>query len=296
MVSLRNFKWAIAGCAVLCSQAFAFAAAPDGTKLYIFSSGWLNLEKSLLQSTASNDRIKVPVSFYVIKHPKGNVLFETGNNDKIITDPTYWGPFIQGLQPDRNPEVAIDPQLAKIGLKPADINYVIISHLHLDHAGNVSKFPNATLVYQRDEVVNAFWPKPGTAGPYISADFESLRAPLGSPNASRQPVIELDGDLDLFGDGAIYLHRATGHTPGTQLALVRLAKTGLVILTSDTLHLKENLDKNVLPSLGLVYDPVAYYNGYAYIRRQRDLEHGDVLPTHDPDAFNAHKHAPEYYE
>ncbi|MDR3467904.1 MAG: N-acyl homoserine lactonase family protein [Xanthobacteraceae bacterium] len=296
MVGLRSFRMALAGCAVLFSQTLAFAAAPEGTKLYIFSSGWLNLEKSLVQSTATNDRIKVPVSFYVIKHPKGVVLFETGNNDRIITDPTYWGPFIQGIQPDRNPEVAIDLQLAKIGLKPNDINYVIISHLHLDHAGNVSKFPNATLVYQRDEVVNAFWPKPGTAGSYITGDFEALRAPLGAPNASRQPVIELDGDLDLFGDGSIYLHRAAGHTPGTQLALVRLPKTGLVILTSDTLHLKENLDKNVLPSLGLVYDPVAYYNGYSYIRRIRDLEHGDVLPTHDAEAFNAHKHAPEYYE
>jgi glyoxylase-like metal-dependent hydrolase (beta-lactamase superfamily II) len=38
---------------------------------------------------------------------------------------------------------------------------VLLGHMHLDHAGNVGKFPNATIVYQRDEIVNAFWPKPG---------------------------------------------------------------------------------------------------------------------------------------
>jgi N-acyl homoserine lactone hydrolase len=287
---------ALSTLAILSLASHASAAAPEGTKLYIFSSGWLNIDKSTLQSTAAPGKIKVPVSFFVIKHPKGNVLFETGNSDKIISDPSYWGTYIGALDPGRTPDVAIDVQLAKIGLKPSDINYVILGHAHLDHAGNVGKFPTATLVYQRDEIVNAFWPKPGFAGSYIPGDLEAFRSGIGEALPARQPVIELDGDLDLFGDGSIYIHRAPGHTPGTQLALVRLAKTGLVILTSDTVHLKENLDKNILPSLGLTYDASAFLNGYAYIRRVRDLENGDVLVTHDPDVFNAHKHAPEFYE
>jgi N-acyl homoserine lactone hydrolase len=58
-------------------------------RLYVFSSGWLNLDKSGLQ-TGGTGKISVPVAFFLIKHPKGNVLFDTGNNDKIITDPTYW--------------------------------------------------------------------------------------------------------------------------------------------------------------------------------------------------------------
>ena len=49
--------------------------------------------------------------------------------------------------------------------------------MHLDHAGNVGKFPTATIVYQRDEIINAFWPKPGYAGPYITADLAGLRTP-----------------------------------------------------------------------------------------------------------------------
>ena len=101
----------------------ASAASPDGMRLYVFSSGWLNIDKSGLQ-TGATGKISVPVAFFLIKHPKGNVLFETGNNDKIITDPTYWGPLATALTPGRSPDVAIDVQLDKVGVKPSDINYV----------------------------------------------------------------------------------------------------------------------------------------------------------------------------
>jgi glyoxylase-like metal-dependent hydrolase (beta-lactamase superfamily II) len=287
---------AIAACTSLGAMSAALAASPDGMKLYVFSSGWLNIEKSALISTAPPGRFRIPVAFFLIKHPKGNVLFDTGNNDKIITDPAYWGPNIAAIDPGRSPDVAIDTQLAKIGVKPSDINYVVLGHMHLDHAGNVGKFPTATIVYQRDEILNAFWPKPNTAGPYITGDFAGLRSGLGNPLGNAQPVIELDGDLDLFGDGSIFIHRSVGHTPGSELALVRLPKTGLVILTSDASYSSENLNQNILPSIGLAYDPTGILNGYAYIRRQRDMEHGDVIFAHDPDVFKAHKQAPDFYE
>ena len=93
-------------------------APPAGMKLYAFSSGALTVPKNFLQAGAPATSIQVPVGFYVVRHPKGNVLFDTGNNDRIITDPSYWGAFIQGLNPVRTPDVAIDAQLAKIGLKP----------------------------------------------------------------------------------------------------------------------------------------------------------------------------------
>jgi N-acyl homoserine lactone hydrolase len=77
------------------------AAGPAGMKLYAFSSGGLTIAKSALQSGAPSTQITVPVGFYVVKHPMGNFLFDTGNNDKIINDPSYWGPFIKGLTPER---------------------------------------------------------------------------------------------------------------------------------------------------------------------------------------------------
>jgi glyoxylase-like metal-dependent hydrolase (beta-lactamase superfamily II) len=200
------------------------------------------------------------------------------------------------LDPHLNPDEGTVAQLEKLGVKATDVNYVITGHFHLDHAGNVSKFPNATLIYQRDEIINAFWPPAGYAGPYIPGDFSGLRSPAGDPLPTKQKVMELNGDLDLFGDGSIYVHRSVGHTPGSEMLVVRLPKTGAVVLTSDACYLMENLEKSILPSVGLAYSPAGLQNGYSWIRRMRDDEGADVIFAHDPDVFKAHKHAPEYYE
>ena len=205
------------------------AAGPAGMKLYAFSSGGLTIAKSALQSGASSNPITVPVGFFVVKHPKGNFLFDTGNNDKIISDPSYWGPFIKGLTPERGPDVAIDTQLKKIGLTPDDIKYVAVGHMHLDHGGNVCKFPKAIFLVQRDEMKNAAWPEPGTAGPYIPGDVACLRNDLGEALPNKFKMEQLTGDLDVFGDGSVVLKSWPGHTPGSQMAIVRLPKTGTVI-------------------------------------------------------------------
>ena len=295
---LRNVLVGLATVAGACVwlAALASAASPEGMRLYVFSSGSLTLDKSALQ-TGAPGKITVPVAFFLIKHPKGNVLFETGNNDKIITDPTNWGPLAEMLSPEsRKPDLAIDLQLDKVGVKPSDINYVILGHMHLDHAGNVGKFPGATIVYQRDEIVNAFWPKPGFGCCYITADFAMLRNDVGQNAPNKQKVIELNGDLDLFGDGSIYIHRNVGHTPGSQMAVVRLPKTGPVVLTSDTCYLMDNLQKDILPSVALAYDPAGILNGYAWIKHLMSAEGADVIFAHDPETFKKHKQAPEFYE
>ena len=285
----------IAGCVWL--AAGASAASPEGMRLYVFSSGWLGpINKSMLQ-TGGQGKISVPVAFFLIKHPKGNVLFDTGNNDKIITDPTYWGPLAAMLSAaSRNPDVAIDTQLDKIGVKPSDVNYVILGHMHLDHVGNLGKFPTATVVFQHDEIVNAFWPKPGFSAGYILSDFSQLRSKVGAPDPNTQKVIELEGDLDLFGDGSIFIHRQVGHTPGSQMALVRLPKTGPVVLTSDTCYLMENLQKDILPSVALAYNPAGILDGYALIKRLMTTASADVIFAHDAETFKKHKQSPEYYE
>src|SRR5882762_7282948 len=124
------------------------AAGPAGMKLYAFSSGGLTIAKSALQSGAPSTQVTVPVGFFLVRHPKGNFLFDTGNNDKIISDPSYWGPFIKGLTPERGPDVAIDPQLKKIGVSPDDIEYVAVGHMDPDHGGNVCKFPKGIFLVQ----------------------------------------------------------------------------------------------------------------------------------------------------
>ena len=226
----RTSTWLAAGALIALGLALFTSAAqaqsPAGMRLYAFSSGALTVPKSFLQGGAPATPIQVPVGFFVVRHPKGNVLFDTGNNDRIITDPSYWGAFIQGLNPVRTPDVAIDAQLQKIGLRPDDIKYVVVGHMHLDHGGNVGKFPKSTLVVQKDEMKNAFWPEPGTAGPYIPGDFMMLRNDPGAPVANKVSMIQLNGDLDLFNDNSVVVKRWVGHTPGSQMMIVRLPRLG----------------------------------------------------------------------
>jgi N-acyl homoserine lactone hydrolase len=229
------------------------------------------------------------VGFYVVKHPKGNILFDTGNNDRIITDPGYWGEAFKVLKPVNTPDVAIDVQLRKIGLTPDDIKYVVPSHLHWDHGGNIGKFPNSTIVVQKDEIVNAFWPAPGTGDPYLLGDVTPLRN-------KGQKVIALEGDLDLFGDGSVLIKKFVGHTPGSQVAQVRLKNSGIIVLTGDSLYFRENLEKNIPPNIVLAYDPAGIYRFYDWLRQLIATEKADYFSAHDPDSFKALKKPPQYYD
>ena len=291
---LRKALPAATGIAMSC--ALAIAAHAEDTKLYAFSSGALTIGKGILQNLAATDPpIKVPVGFYVIKHAKGNVLFDTGNNDNIIKDPSYWGASFDTLKPVNTPDVAIDTQLEKIGLKPDDIKYVVASHLHLDHGGNVGKFPNSTIVVQKDEIRNAFWPEAGTGGPYIIGDVMPLRAP-GSNYPNKGKMLQLEGDLDLFGDGSIVVKRWVAHTPGSQMMTVRLKNTGLIILTGDNVYFRENVEKSLPPNIVLAYNPSGFLTAYEWIRYKMATEKADFFTAHDPDAFKAMKKAPEFYD
>lgn len=289
-------KYRAALTAVTLSMCFAFAAQAQDIKLYAFSSGALTLGKGILQNLGPLDPpIQIPVGFYVIKHPKGNVLFDTGNNDRIITDPGYWGASFDALKPVNTPDVAIDTQLQKIGLTPDDIKYVVPSHLHLDHGGNVGKFLNSTIVVQKTEIQNAFWPEPGTGGPYMIGDVMPLRAPNSNyPNAVK--MIQLEGDLDLFGDGTMMIKRWVAHTPGSQMMTVRLKNTGLIILTGDNVYFRENVEKSIPPNIVLAYNPTGFLTAYEWIRHMVATEKADFFTAHDPDAFKAMKKAPEFYD
>jgi glyoxylase-like metal-dependent hydrolase (beta-lactamase superfamily II) len=281
--------------AIAMSSCFSVAQAQD-IKLYAFSSGALTIGKGILQNLAPVEPpIQIPVGFFVIKHPKGNVLFDTGNNDRIIKDPSYWGASFTALKPVNTPDVAIDTQLGKIDLKPDDIKYVVASHLHLDHGGNVGKFPNSTIVVQKDEIQNAFWPKAGTGGPYMIGDVLPLRAENKDyPNAVK--MLQLEGDLDLFGDGTLMVKRWVGHTPGSQMMTVRLKNTGLIILTGDNVYFRENVEKSLPPNIVLAYNPSGILAAYEWIRHVMATEKADFFTAHDPDAFKAMKKAPEFYD
>ena len=282
--------------AVATPPAAAQSEAVKDIRLYAFSSGALTLGKGALLNLAPMDPpITVPVGFFLIRHPKGNVLFDTGNNDKLINDRSWWNKAQQAMMPAMTPEVAIDAQLKRVGLVPDDIAYVVCSHLHLDHGGNVGKFPNSTIVVQKTEAQNAMWPEPGTGPAYVVGDVLPLRG-ASTTSANAQKMLQLEGDLDLFGDGSITIKRWVAHTPGSQMMVVKLKKQGVTILTGDNVYLRENVETNTPPNIVLAYFPSGYYTAFEWIRMMMATQKADFFTAHDPDAFKAMKKAPEFYD
>lgn len=276
----------------------ALAESPAGMRLYVLNTGSLSLGKGALQNFAPMEpQIRVPVAMFVIQHPKGNVMFDTGNNDKILEDPSYWGSNFPALKPVVTPDVSIESQLGRISMKPDDITYVVVSHMHLDHGGNVGKFPNSTLIIQRDEIEYAMFPDEPFASAFIPADVAELRSAVGVKKPNALPMLVLEQtDFDIFGDGSIVVKRARGHTKGGQMLIVRLPNTGTVILTGDAAYFRENVTKSIPPNIALAYDPAGIMRGYEWIRFMMASEGADFFTSHDPDAFKAYKKAPEYYD
>ena len=196
---------ALGGIAVFAiSSCFAFASQAQDIKLYAFSSGALTIGKGDLQNGAPmTPPIQVPVGFFVVKHPKGNVLFDTGNNDKIITDPSYWGPVHQGAEAgqhagrrDRHAAAEDRPEARRHQVRRGRATCTSIM------AATSASSRSRPSCVQKDEIQNAFWPEPGTGGPYMIGRraCRCARPTTDQPNAVK--MVQLNGDLDLFGDGS----------------------------------------------------------------------------------------------
>jgi len=255
-------------------------------KLYFLSCGVLESEKHYFTlGRGQGEAFHVPVPFFYVDHPHGKVLLDTGNAQRVSVDPhAHWGAAAQAYFPRMRPADFAVNQLATLGVAPEAITHVVLSHLHLDHAGAIGAFPNARLIVQGAEYDWAFSAENTQKGAYIQAD-------LAAPRAGQWQRI--DGALDLFGDGSICAFPTPGHTPGHQSFLVRLASGERFVLAGDACYTTENLDEDIPP--GLVWDEVASRASLNAIRLQARNEGARVIVGHDPDAWRACRLAPGFY-
>jgi N-acyl homoserine lactone hydrolase len=254
-------------------------------KLYCFDVGKVQLDKSFVTAgRGMGQQYAGPVHVFLITHPKGNVLFDTGMDIDVIHNPEKcWGPVAKVFVPIMSKGEDIVSQLTTLGYRPNDIRYVVNSHLHLDHAGGNRLFPEAEFLVQKDELRAAFWPEIYERASYTRSDFDY---PLN--------YHALEGDYDIFGDGSVIIIRAIGHSQGHQFIIVNLKNSGKVVLTGDCCHTKENLEEFVLPIL--MWNPVEYIRSINKLRELRDKEKAFILILHDPETCKVIKHAPEYYD
>ncbi|QAU42842.1 N-acyl homoserine lactonase family protein [Bradyrhizobium guangdongense] len=211
---------------------------------------------------------------YLIKHSQGWFLWDTGIPDAVAGMPNGLVPADSKAVTWRRPKT-LAAQLEQIGVKPVDVKAMGVSHTHPDHIGNVEMFPQATLYVQKAEYD---WP---------GANNE----PRFKPS---HPVELLAGDKDVFGDGSITILSTPGHTPGHQSLMVRLPKTGVVVLSGDAAHFRDNYDNRRVPTMNVSKD-----QSLASMQKIADVvskEKGQLWINHDKAQRDTQKMSPEFYD
>lgn len=206
-------------------------------RMHVLAGGRLKMRKHIYFPDADrNESIELPVSCILLRHPKGNVLFDTGCHPDIVTDVEgRWGPLARVMTPVMSPQDNVISSLQAVGLAPDDIDIVVCSHLHPDHCGCNQFFKKARILVREEELVVARSADALGAG-YLPIEWDH---PL-----NYQAVAE---DVDLFDDDAIRLVHLPGHTPGTMGALVTLKHSGRFLLAADAVSIRANLDGDIVP-------------------------------------------------
>jgi glyoxylase-like metal-dependent hydrolase (beta-lactamase superfamily II) len=145
-------------------------------------------------------------------------------------------------------------------------------------------FASATLYIQQAEYDAAFGTESAKFG-FVAANYDKLRA---------SPSVKLNGDYDIFGDGSVLILSTPGHTPGHQSLLVRLPKTGVVVLTGDAAHFKENFDNRVVPAFN--FNKEQSVQSMDKLARVVATEHAQLWINHDRAQSAGIPHSPQFVD
>jgi len=226
-----------------------------------------------------------PYFMYVITHPRGTVLFDTGVHPQMGVDPeARLGPAAAAFDARIAPEDHIEACLGRIGLAPRDIDLVVVSHLHFDHAGGLEWLTHAPVLVQREELSFARSPPVYQRLIYVPGDFEHALE-----------WRELDGDHDLFGDGRVVALSTPGHSRGHQSLMVRLDSGLTVILLADVTYTLSKMRERALPAV--LWSPDAVVSSWERIEALEREHDAMLIATHDLDYRERLKLAPDgWYE
>lgn len=214
---------------------------------------------------------------FLIEHPKGRVLWDTGLADGLHTEKDGVENWIFKLKVNQ----PLLKQLSDLELRPADIDYLAFSHMHIDHTGNANYFPHSTIIMQEAEYAHAF---AAASKPMNYADYEGL---------SDSTFMKLDGDYDLFGDGLITFIATPGHTPGHQSLMLRLQDT-TIIISGDVSYTQHHFYSEGIPIFNT--DPEASKQSIAKIRRWLADHDAQLWIQHDVEHYASRKAKNRYNE
>lgn len=267
-----------------------------GLKVYLICTGYMYNDAAYNHANVNIGTVAnpspehvwetVPCYCVLIDHPiEGWILYDTGVDvnaletwPKTVMDTT---PYIRKSEEDN-----LLVQLAKLGLEPKDISKVILSHMHMDHAGNVGLFAKTADIYVgKEEAATAF----------LSA-FENCNSDSFGFYMKKDIVMDykhlyyLEEDDELFEGIEVFME--PGHTSGMVGMIVHL-ENETFIFPSDAIKNEDNYNGD---QGSLVADSIAWHASVKKVRRLQKKYNARVFYSHDLESFEKLKKCPEYYE
>src|SRR5436190_2896501 len=227
-MSIRHVLSAAGAMLLLAGGASAAPAPPKSVELYAMDCGRFHVADAdmFADDGAYKGQVRdLVVPCYLVRHPKGDLVWDTGVPQTIADLPGGKAPG--GLTVSRK----LTDQLKDLGLTPGDIEYLSVSHGHFDHIGNGGLFAASTWIVDPDEYAYLFRPQ-------ARADKANFAAYSALENVKR---LRIEGEsFDVFGDGTVVIYQAPGHTPGHTVLLLRTKGSGNILITGDMWHLAES--------------------------------------------------------
>jgi N-acyl homoserine lactone hydrolase len=228
--------------------------------LYLGSSYW---DKGKFTYRVDDGKM-VENSFlsYLIRSDEGNILVDTGWHPDDMAQRISTGFKSNVVTEDYLPN-----RLKEVGLSMEDINMVVMTHLHLDHAGWLTDLKHAEVVVQKDEYKLAMDPPP----------FARISYPIERYNSPEIKWRLVTGDNILM--PGLTLLFTPGHTPGCQSIMVDLPESGTILLSGDVGFLQENFEKEIIP--GIFFDPWQALFSIKRLKILSQLKGAPIFTTHD---------------
>jgi N-acyl homoserine lactone hydrolase len=227
-----------------------------------FTTGWLETDLAGLLE-GGEGTIRIPVLSYLVDHPKGSLVFDTGLHTDMRDDPVARiGRLADYFVSELAAGTAIHERTEALAVAP---DMIVCSHLHFDHCGGNELLGDVPVVVQRAEWEAAHGGD--TSAAYLPADYDT-----------GQDVRLVDGEHDLFGDGSVVCIPTPGHTAGHQSLRVRTADRELV-LTGDACYFRESLERSKLPLFG--HDRAQQLRTFATLRAL-EAAGAHLVFGHDP--------------
>lgn len=257
-------------------------------RLHIFHTGKVIVdraiplhEKNPLAVTglfrSKDKQLTLPVSAYLIAHPKGKVLIDTGWDTKYATErpKQLFGMVDKISAPIIEKDEGIDSKLASLGLAPCDIDGVYISHMDFDHASGLRLVKDAKGIFTSEEewrACNAFSIR------YV--DTWSGICKVGTFAYSESGVGPVGRSFDVFGDGTVLLVHTPGHSHGLFAVMIN-GSDGYIILGNDGAYLPESFSQRIIPGF-TVDNSLAAKSLDWLIKCKNDPNCIGVFVNHDP--------------